>query len=522
MILSETYSEVGRCTGQHLDNLRRQLGVGIDPAYDYSHITELQKKLTAKKEKKPKDDGLSGSGALDQLRSALHEATNPMPLAEDAAETADAVLSPHRRTANQGSKAHLSPSASFKVASRDYHAALAIEARWRAPPPGSYRAKTEVIEPRTREISFGERSPTRGRHVLKFEQEVAQLKEEGKPFDHLTKSCTSVELLDEKPEKARPRLHVWNFAKDSERPDIVKQAGIVFNHNTFDEGVMSGDLNTSKFLRRPVYDFGKNTSPEKQRETFFQPGQYKVNLGCIRASSEIKNIPFERQTARKPLRETVGRTEIKSRAGDHLPDRSLSRSCPAISTYTRQNVPTFDNYTERPPMAKIQKPYHKADDPEIDADVFQRMMTHDELEASKATWSKSRTTEKFEASLDRKSQLRTQRSYGEDIPMQRAKDNIKYGPVSVELLSEVGTSPILRPRVLIRDFGASPERDHNQKKHAVPASRAKDMSESMKFGRGARPGDGKSEADMLSPTAATISRLRSSRKFEGLEIDDSI
>merc|ERR1719210_2582833 len=81
MIFDTTFSEIGRSSGQQLDALRRQLGVGIDPSYDYSHMEEMQKKLIQKKDKKFK--GATGDSAgqdaggpvtgLDQLRRALRE-----------------------------------------------------------------------------------------------------------------------------------------------------------------------------------------------------------------------------------------------------------------------------------------------------------------------------------------------------------------------------------------------------------------------------------------------------------------
>lgn len=60
---------------------------------------------------------------------------------------------------------------------------------------------------------------------------------------------------------------------------------------------------------------------------YFPSGQYKVDLNVTRDKGDKKNIAFEKRPDRKPLRESVGRVEIISRMGDHLPDRSLARSC---------------------------------------------------------------------------------------------------------------------------------------------------------------------------------------------------
>jgi len=522
MILQESFSEVGRATAQHLDNLRRQLGVGIDPAYDYSQMTELQKKLTSKKDKKPKDDGQGGSGALDKLRDALREATNPPGQGEETEQDGQgAAGSPGKLGGSQqlGQKGKVKPSWSFKTQPRQSLYKLDIENRFRAPPVGCYRPKVEVCERRSQECDFGYKEPTRSFHTVKLEEEVNKLKEEGKPFEHLLKPCTTVEVLEERPERLRPRLSDYSFSKSIDRPDPVKSAGITYHDNSFSAGVLDGDLNTSKLERKPEWDFARtSTSEAKPRETFFQPGQYNVNVNFTRPTADVKNIPFSNQTKRKPLRESVGRVEIKSRAGDHLPDRSHTRSCPLLSKFRNSSTPSFDKYTERPPLAKIMKPYHDAEDPEVDQAVFHRSMTHDEMEAAKSTWSKAKTVEKFDISLTRQEQFKVQRMCGENIPLQRAKENLTRGPVSVELLPEIGNSPSLKPKILVKDFDRMPARHANEKRYVEPPPRNRDLSDAMRFERGTRGGDARPEAGALSPVAGTISKLRATRKYSSLDV----
>jgi len=243
-----------------------------------------------------------------------------------------------------------------------------------------------------------------------------------------------------------------------------------------------------------------------------------VNVNFTRPAADVKNIHFSQQTKRKPLRENVGRIEIKSRAGDHLPDRSHTRSCPLLSKFRSNSVPSFDKYSERPPIAKISKPYHKAEDPEIDQAVFHRSMTHDEMETAKSTWSKAKTVEKFDTSLTRNEQFKVQRMYGENIPLQRAKDNLTRGPVSVELLPELGNTPSLKPKVLVKDFDRMPARHANEKRYVEPPPRNRDLSDAMRFERGVRVGDAKPEKEAMSPTAGTISKLRATRSYNGVDV----
>mmetsp|Transcript_64040 Transcript_64040/g.198267 ORF Transcript_64040/g.198267 Transcript_64040/m.198267 type:complete len:324 (+) Transcript_64040:667-1638(+) len=313
------------------------------------------------------------------------------------------------------------------------------------------------------------------------------------------------------------------MAKLSSRPDIVKAAGITFNHNTFTEGVLEGDLQCSQLKRNPSWDFAKISVAEpKLQETYFQPGQYGVKISATRERTDKKNIGFDKQRARKPLKELIGRIEIDSRLGDHLPDRSLarsfgmslSRSTPLLSKEPRVLGMAFDKYTPRPPLSKPLPEYHRKEDPDIDRTVFTHSMTFDVLEADKFLRSKPRTTEKFDRSLNREQQFKSQRSFGEDVCLQRVKDNVTRGPVSVELLSEVGTSPQLQRRVThLQDFGHMDGREP-EKRYTQAPPRNRDQGSAMKFERGVRDGDSRCDVNTLSPVAGGISELRATRTFD--------
>merc|ERR1719148_34881 len=102
MIMESCYSEIGRTTEQHLNNLRRQLGTGVDPAFNYSNMLETQRKLAqaGKEGSKKRNDRLHGEGGaaptsgLDLLKRTLREVVGvgaglEDPEAEEAEATAN-------------------------------------------------------------------------------------------------------------------------------------------------------------------------------------------------------------------------------------------------------------------------------------------------------------------------------------------------------------------------------------------------------------------------------------------------
>lgn len=535
MFLEQRFSQLGRSTEMHLDGLRRQLGVGIDPSFDYSSMEETRRKMKEKKEKKPpkanEDGAVSG---LDQLRKALREMVGGGGVLEEEQNEADgdpasgsgAAFSP---AITRAQREQSRPSRAFLTTTRDDVRKLDVDApgRFRAPPVGLYRPKDELCQPRVKGAGpggdFGLRNPTRSRTALETEKEIERLKEENQPFVHLTKPAVSVELLDKSPEKLRQRSPKWDMSKLSSRPDICEAAGIVYNDNTFTGGVQDGDLRCSQLRRNPSWDFAKISVAEpKMPETYFQPGQYSVKIAATRERTDKKNVGFDKQRARKPLKEFIGRIEIDSRLGDHLPDRSLqrsfgmtlSRSMPLLSKEPRVLGTSFEKYTDRPPMSKPMPEYHRKDDPEIDRTVLAHSLTFDIMEADKAVRSRLKTTEKFDKSLQREQQFKSQRSYGEDICMQRVKDNLTRGPVSVELLTDVGCSPQLQRRVThLQDFGHMDGREP-EKRYTQAPPRNRDQGGAMKFERSVREGDSRCDVSSLSPVSGGIAELRATRTFD--------
>eukprot|EP00441_Pelagodinium_beii_P019952 CAMPEP_0197661718 /NCGR_PEP_ID=MMETSP1338-20131121/51624_1 /TAXON_ID=43686 ORGANISM="Pelagodinium beii, Strain RCC1491" /NCGR_SAMPLE_ID=MMETSP1338 /ASSEMBLY_ACC=CAM_ASM_000754 /LENGTH=527 /DNA_ID=CAMNT_0043239325 /DNA_START=70 /DNA_END=1651 /DNA_ORIENTATION=- len=520
-------SEIGRSSSRELNALRKQLGPGVDPAFDYKAMREAEKSHASQQASANAKDPSSPTGAstgLDQLRRALRDvvgdkATLEEPDANEAEETNQSVAGTKAMGLMRAQREQKRPNAAFLSTTREYQASLDLENRFRAPPPGSYRPNGALSDPRVLgqvDMSKG-LEPTKSRTNLVLEKQVMKLQAEGKPYEHLLKGVKSTELLDEKPERIGPRILVPDMDNYSVRPDMQKSSKINFQDNSFTDHVLDGDYATSSLLRSPKWDFAKlSVSEPKLRDTFFQPGQYKPNLDAVRTTLEKKNPHFENYQARKPLRETVGRTEIKKRAGDHLPDRSLTRfSTTCLSTRSRLLSPDFENYSERPSiLPKGKKPWHDTSDPEVDKAVLNYQMTFNIMDAEKARWKPSKTVQDFNKDLTRQQQLKILRSYGQDVAMQRAKDNVTRGPVSVELLTDVDKSTQLQPRLKTQGFihmdGREPEH-----RYVMSPARQKDQP-AKTFHRDIRVGESRVDSFGLSPLAGAISELRNTREYDAL------
>merc|ERR1712008_363527 len=247
-----------------------------------------------------------------------------------------------------------------------------------------------------------------------------------------------------------------DLSKQRPRLNMAESSGIVYNTNSSTDGVLDGDLVTSKLARNPSWDFARlSSAKEKSQESYFQPGQFNIDLSVVRPRTDMKNIGFDRQRPRKPLREIVGRIEIVERAGSHLPDRSYARSCgltgtrsmPLLSKEPRVQVFHFDKYSERPPPNKKLPEYHDSSDPVVDGAVLERSLTFDVSEADHAVRARTRDAPDFKKSLRRDQDFKRQKAYGEDKAMQHMRENLTRGPVSVEHLSDVDNRPSLQPRV---------------------------------------------------------------------------
>lgn len=524
MFFESAFSEAGRASQMHLECLRRQLGMGIDPAFDYSKMEEMQKQLMAnkddrgKKHKEEEIDPTNPVSGIERLRKALREvvgSTGEHQEDEDQASPLHHSKMLHHSVEDSRTKGMHRASSSFLVEARNDRASRDVDNKWRAPPPGSYRPKDHWMRPRVKETDFGFKPVCKSRHTIALEAEIERLKAENQPYMHLVKSASSVELKEGIPENNLMKKNQVSFdmTKCLERPDLIKQAGIVYNINSFTAGVPDGDLKTSMFTRKPSWDIAKtSTAPEKDPSTYFQPGQYLTEL----QSSNMKNIPFTKQQARKPLRETIGRVEIKSRAGDHLPDRSLSRNS---GSQQEPRIKVFDmnKYTQRPDILAKAIVYHDKADPYVADAVHKYNMAYDATQFDRLSRPKLKPAEDFNKSLKREQQLKSMRTYGSDICLQLAKEYKERGPVTVELLpmDAHDSAPSLRRRVPIRSFEKM-ERWEPSRRAVVPPPRKRDLSEGANFERNVREGDSRCPAGDLSQIASGIRELRNTRSYEAL------
>merc|ERR1719433_200002 len=107
MLFDQCFSELGRTSAKTIDGLRRQLGHGCDPAFDYEEDARQKREAEKLKERqrlsgaKHTEDlsGSAGASGMDQLRRALRDCSPEGAGAADEARGEDASMaqmSPHQ------------------------------------------------------------------------------------------------------------------------------------------------------------------------------------------------------------------------------------------------------------------------------------------------------------------------------------------------------------------------------------------------------------------------------------------
>eukprot|EP00403_Amphidinium_massartii_P005233 CAMPEP_0178381066 /NCGR_PEP_ID=MMETSP0689_2-20121128/5790_1 /TAXON_ID=160604 /ORGANISM="Amphidinium massartii, Strain CS-259" /LENGTH=522 /DNA_ID=CAMNT_0020001235 /DNA_START=41 /DNA_END=1606 /DNA_ORIENTATION=- len=511
MFFAEPYSEAGRATHTQLNSLRRQLGLGVDPAYDYSAMEEAQQKLVkriqAKKRgetsEKSKDDPLpvpvaptaAPPSGLEQLRRALREVAGP---GDEAGEPDDEGASPKglrvsptagAQAADLKDRARASPA--FLARGRD----SLDRADHGAPPPGTYRPKDQWMRPKVPNITLAPAQSTKSLRRVQLEEEIDRLRAMKKPFDHLTKVGVSVESEEGIPgDKLKQHVQEIKIGKATGRPDMIKAAGITFNVNTFTDGVLEGHLLCSSSRRSPSWDIAKSSSAvPRQQDSYFQPGQYKINDSVIRPRTEKLNLSFEKQPSRKPL------LNAPSAARD-VPDRSLSRKSGKTQESKAKLVLDFKKYTRRPDEAMVIE-YHDKNNPIIDNEVLTRDLTFDAIRAHRAIQTRSRPPESFDKALSRQQHAAAMRHSGPEV-MKAQKDDPAKGSHSSPSLGAFQDSTS-HAQISPRAHAAS------------PPSRKRDFSHAARFERGVREGDRRSPV-ALSQLSNSIAYFRATRSYEAL------
>ncbi|CAK0809733.1 unnamed protein product [Prorocentrum cordatum] len=307
---------------------------------------------------KKSDDGASNEApvaGLEQLRKALREV-----MGENEEQGQAKVLQHQIPAVEQGAALSVGqirgkrekerPSSMFKALSRDEKAKHDVGVKSCAPPLGTYRPKSGQSRPRM--LGQADFAKPPGRSPL---------------------PSYGGELNDppRRPERHIPAPH---FAKSTPR----KAQKLTCTVNSFTAGVLDGHLYCSTSSRSPQWDFSKSVDPQaKVRSTYFQPGQYRIPGPLSRTC-----VQFDKQIPRPPVADGVSAT-------NHLPDRSLSRSCPVLSQSRAVVVPDLSKYRARDAFFK------PANDNQSNAATF------DAMEANRTLWRKPTNVDDFDKTLDR-------------------------------------------------------------------------------------------------------------------------
>eukprot|EP00931_Biecheleriopsis_adriatica_P004899 TRINITY_DN106493_c0_g1_i1.p1 TRINITY_DN106493_c0_g1~~TRINITY_DN106493_c0_g1_i1.p1 ORF type:complete len:523 (+),score=102.04 TRINITY_DN106493_c0_g1_i1:29-1597(+) len=502
MFMDTYFSAQGRATAMHLTALRKQLGVGTDPCFDYSALENVGGAPDAQDEKPAYEQDLGG---MDKLRMLLHEvAGHREELHEDDALDEGLPKEPSVMTVRK--QRELSrPSSAFKNRSRSELERLDVAARPRAPGPGTYRPEQadhclaafgRVKKPPDKTGTFGIREKHRSR----------KLQESDEP--------TSTEVQEEVPEPAQRKqvCHV-DMARQMPRPDLTKSAGIVFHESEASdpEGVQYGHERCAAyghFYRQPCFDWQRMSKKDpKVADSYGEPGQYEA----AKPKTGTGTLPFEARPARKDL------NQGSYRCTDHLPDRSLARDCPNITKFGRLvappiKVPDLAKYTDRPPLIVPGcQETHDENDPHIDEIVMHHKLTFDAHEAAKVMTRRARSASDFSKGLTRQQELQSRRIFGQDICYSLAKDNVERGPTSTEVLEgDMYDRPALQCPVQTFKFELMPG-GAASKKHSEPSARGKDMSSAARFQRVLRSGETVSQRIPRPKSAVNSSRLSASQ-----------
>eukprot|EP00451_Oxyrrhis_marina_P014921 CAMPEP_0204322032 /NCGR_PEP_ID=MMETSP0469-20131031/8471_1 /ASSEMBLY_ACC=CAM_ASM_000384 /TAXON_ID=2969 /ORGANISM="Oxyrrhis marina" /LENGTH=544 /DNA_ID=CAMNT_0051303355 /DNA_START=19 /DNA_END=1653 /DNA_ORIENTATION=- len=404
MFIEGTFSQIGRSTETELDGLRRQLGTGIDPAYDYSKMIVH---LAPKKVKDHEAEVPVTTGPLAELEKALSEAAEMEALRDRHGDLeSDRPETPAR--IRERRRVRSSPC--FTSMSRNERHKCTIEKQRHAPDVGKYRPKHDLV---TQRVEMWNMSPVQKVPNRIKVAELAQLKADGANIVEHFKSHNSLDEKDAHPkdnEHVRMRSSCPNFTtscwskksrgKSSPRDQFLAQGigtqrddvsrKIVYNESR-SKGVETGevlqqDLRCSHLPRRPHWDFSKG-KPRASPSThsFFKPGQYEnQNLDAVRDARDNRvGVDWSVSMGRAASLSRMARQDESRWCGGFVPDRSLSRSTTKIST--RRSCPTLDFSEEKQQARRAIKAvvYHNAEDPHVDELVHQRNMTLDLTSAVK-------------------------------------------------------------------------------------------------------------------------------------------
>merc|ERR1719253_394920 len=520
-------SQAGRATETHLNTLCQQLGVNCDPCFDYSEVIARHAELARKKAKSVDDEPpQEPTGPLAALHNALRDADVAEHHGEQEARAETPPLLRHR--------AKVKPQWPFVNQSRDAMHKHLVANQFAPPPPGTYRPRDKFPEhePVTKErvmttnFDFHPTNEsilkTRAREEREAAEARGEFEEKGAEWWRLP--ATSIEVSEEYwcssfgPESAcRPKMLAPEIKKQLPRPDLGKQSSIVYNINTFDEGALTQDLNTSSFKRQPEWDFRKlkqRSSPALS--SFFQPGQYKPDYNSVgRRDDDPKMMKFEKQQKRPNPEDGAGRNKPPKESSygrSLIPDRSLHRKTSVLSTIPRVLTIDLGKQLARPSMVQRKVMYNENDPAMVQA-TLERERDLPWHELYKVVCPRSDYSPSYARSIRRDQATLGTRMAGVDPAMIRAR---KPPPVTqTEMLPvEAVDSDLARPRILQKDFKLMPQRYHS-KLYQDHAARYKEPT-APKFERDLHANEQRADLLALSPDCRKVQTLRGDRSFEAL------
>jgi hypothetical protein len=138
-----------------------------------------------------------------------------------------------------------------------------------------------------------------------MEAEIARLKKEGRSYEHLVKSATSIEMregIPENPLAQKKHVVYVDIDKQIPRPDLLKALKVQAASDP--EAISQEGLSQSfekcakfnRFYRQPCYEWAKIANPEpKMPDSYSQPGEYRpINMDRIKPKLRLAGA-FERK-----------------------------------------------------------------------------------------------------------------------------------------------------------------------------------------------------------------------------------
>ena len=304
---------IGRATEVELNTLRRKLGFGCDPCFDYSTWREVPKKMDDSIEY---PDELQEQKFIELLKQVNSETINePHQVLEDI---------PRKNSNERRQKEQIRPSSAFKRCGRDDLQKRV--AKNQGPAVGSYHPKAECL------ASLG--------RVKHPEPKVPDFKAYVTPKGG--HDCENSMHDDQASHYVwGPGMTYVNMAKQMPRPDLLSFSPPNDPEAIDPRGVMDGHLHCARFghfYRQPCFDFAKLCRKERiGPKGSVSPGEYEVKLELVKPSLRCHSFSCI------PRASFLGSKRIT----DHLPDRSLSRDCPSLTKFGKLlsppvRVPKFD------------------------------------------------------------------------------------------------------------------------------------------------------------------------------------